>query len=152
VARRTHDGGYDLAYAHPAVGDDGRRLETDVFDRLAGLTDQPLEDVEADFHRKHRYVEYLQREGITDGDELFAFLADLETDEAATVERIKQPRSGRRTGGDDRARQSGVVRTEGSDRIALNDASADRDGTDESGRNRPQPTGNDARGAGHDGD
>ena len=152
VARRTHDGGYDLAYAHPAVGDDERRLETDVFDRLAGLTDQPLEDVEADFHRKHRYVEYLQREGITDGDELFAFLADLETDEAATVERIKQPRSGRRTGGDDRARQSGVVRTEGSDRIALDDASADRDGTDESGRNRPQPTGNDARGAGHDGD
>jgi hypothetical protein len=55
--------------------------------------------VEADFHRKHRYVRYLEREGITDGEALFEFLADLRTDEAATVERIQ-----RRMGTDDAAR------------------------------------------------
>jgi len=90
VARRTHDGGYDLAYEHPDLGDEERSVETELFDRLADLTDRPADAVEDAFHRKHRYVQYLQREGIADGDELFAFLADLQTDEAATVERIGQ--------------------------------------------------------------
>jgi type IV secretory pathway ATPase VirB11/archaellum biosynthesis ATPase len=88
VAHRTHDGGYELAYDHPELGDDERALRTGVFDRLAELTDRPIEAVEESFHRKHRYVRYLEREGISDGEELFAFLADLETDEAATVERL----------------------------------------------------------------
>jgi hypothetical protein len=44
--------------------------------------------VTRDFRRKHRYVEYVVREGIDDFEELFAFLADLRTDEAATVERV----------------------------------------------------------------
>jgi hypothetical protein len=90
VARRTRDGSYDLAYEHQKLGDDERRVDTDLFDRVADLTDRPTEAVEDDFHRKHRYVQYLEREGITDGDELFALLADLQTDEAATVERIRQ--------------------------------------------------------------
>jgi len=41
-----------------------------------------------EFRRNHRYVEYFVREGVTDFEELFAFLADLRTDEAATVERV----------------------------------------------------------------
>ena len=58
-----------------------------VFDRIAEKTDSPVREVEADFHRKHRYVRYLAREGIDDFDELFEFLADLETNESATVGR-----------------------------------------------------------------
>jgi hypothetical protein len=90
VARRTHDGGYDLAYEHPDLGDDARQVDTELFERLARLTDRPVEAVEDAFHRKHRYVKYLHQEGISDGEDLFAFLADLQTDEAATVERIRQ--------------------------------------------------------------
>jgi type IV secretory pathway ATPase VirB11/archaellum biosynthesis ATPase len=90
VARRTHDGGYDLAYEHPDLGDDARQVETELFERLARLTDRPVDAVEDAFHRKHRYVKYLLQEGISDGEDLFAFLADLQTDEAATVERIRQ--------------------------------------------------------------
>jgi type IV secretory pathway ATPase VirB11/archaellum biosynthesis ATPase len=90
VAERRHDGSYDLAYEHPALGDRERCCATTVFDGLAEATDQPVEDVETAFHRKHRYVRYLEREGITDGTELFDFLSDLRTDEAATVERIQR--------------------------------------------------------------
>jgi hypothetical protein len=44
--------------------------------------------VKRELRRKHRYVEYLVREGIDDFNELFAFLSDLRTDEPATVERV----------------------------------------------------------------
>jgi type IV secretory pathway ATPase VirB11/archaellum biosynthesis ATPase len=87
VASRDHDGEFDLAYAHPELGDEARRVETMVFDRLAGLQDRSVEAVEASFHRKHRYVRYLVKEGIADFEDLFGFLADLRVDEAATVER-----------------------------------------------------------------
>jgi hypothetical protein len=87
VADRTHDGSFEFAYDHPTLGGEARSCETAVFDRLAARTDRPVEAVEREFHRKHRYVEYFQREGFDDFDELFAFLADLRTDEAATVER-----------------------------------------------------------------
>lgn len=90
VVSRRHDGGYEIAYAHPDLGDEERDVHTEVFERLAGLTDQPAEAIEEDFHRKHRYVRYFEREGVADGEELFAFLADLESNEAATVERIRQ--------------------------------------------------------------
>ncbi|PSQ16384.1 secretion system protein [Halobacteriales archaeon QS_8_69_26] len=59
------------------------------FDRLADRTDRTTAEVEAEFRRKHRYVEYLVREGVDDFDALYEFLADLRTDEAATVERIR---------------------------------------------------------------
>jgi hypothetical protein len=39
--------------------------------------------------RKHRYVEYLRREGTTDFDALSDFLGDLQTDGAASVERVR---------------------------------------------------------------
>ena len=32
-----------------------------------------------EFRRNRRYVEYFLREGVTDSEELFAFLADLRT-------------------------------------------------------------------------
>jgi type IV secretory pathway ATPase VirB11/archaellum biosynthesis ATPase len=88
--RRQRDGEFDLAYDHPQLGDDSRLVETGIFDRLATLRDEPVETVEETFHRRHRYVKYLVREGITDFDGLFAVLADLETNEAATVERLRR--------------------------------------------------------------
>jgi hypothetical protein len=90
VASRRHNGTYEFAYDHPALGDEERQCRTTVFEGIAEAVDRPVERVEESFHRKHRYVRYLQREGITDGDELFAFLADLRTDEAATVERLQR--------------------------------------------------------------
>ena len=60
-----------------------------VFHRIAERTDRPVQAVEAEFHRKHRYVQYLHRDGLTDFTELFSFLADLSTNEAATVERLR---------------------------------------------------------------
>jgi len=62
-----------------------RALHT--FARLAARTDRDADDVAAEFAAKRRYVEYLVREGVDDADDLFEFLADLRTDEAATVER-----------------------------------------------------------------
>ncbi|MEF8851318.1 MAG: type II/IV secretion system ATPase subunit [Haloarculaceae archaeon] len=90
VASRRHDGTYEFAYDHPALGDDERRCRTTVFESIAEAVDGTPEHVEESFHRKHRYVRYLQREGVTDGEDLFAFLADLRTDEAATVERLQR--------------------------------------------------------------
>ncbi|MFC7249638.1 type II/IV secretion system ATPase subunit [Halomicroarcula sp. GCM10025324] len=90
VCRRRPDGRYDFAYEHPQLGDDERSVETGILDRLATLRDEPVEDVEAALHRRHRYVQYLVREGITDFESLFEVLADLETNEAATVERLRR--------------------------------------------------------------
>ncbi|MFC7115793.1 type II/IV secretion system ATPase subunit [Natronoarchaeum sp. GCM10025703] len=58
-----------------------------VFHSMARRSDRPVAAVEAEFHRKHRYVRYLHEDGIDDFTELFEFLADLQTNEAATVER-----------------------------------------------------------------
>jgi type IV secretory pathway ATPase VirB11/archaellum biosynthesis ATPase len=90
VASRNQDGAYEFAYDHPALGDDERGCRTTVFESIAEAVDRPPERVEEAYHRKHRYVRYLRREGITDGEDLFAFLADLQTDEAATVERLQR--------------------------------------------------------------
>jgi len=99
IAHRDHDGVFRFAYDHPEFGDDDPAVRTSVFDRLATRTDRPVEAVERAFRRKHGYVEYLVREGRSDVGELFAFLADLRTDEAATVERVRRrARSGAGTG------------------------------------------------------
>ncbi len=58
-----------------------------AFDRIASRTDRDPDAVADEFAAKRRYVEYLVRDGVDDFDELFEFLADLRTDEAATVER-----------------------------------------------------------------
>jgi len=95
LCRRRPDGSFDLGYDHPQLGDERRRVETGMFDRLATLRDEPVETVEETFHRRHRYVRYLVMEGVTDFQELFGVLADLETNEAATVERLRR-RAGER--------------------------------------------------------
>jgi hypothetical protein len=90
VAWRDRDGQFRLDYDHPQFGDDERRVGLRFFDRLAERTDRSVETVEEEFHRKHRYVQYLEREGVSDFDELFSFLADLQNNETATVERAKR--------------------------------------------------------------
>jgi type IV secretory pathway ATPase VirB11/archaellum biosynthesis ATPase len=80
VAERTPGGGFDFP------GADAVRF----LDRLAERTDRPVEDVRDEFGRKRRYVEHLEREGISEFDELFGLLSDLRTDEAATVERLRR--------------------------------------------------------------
>lgn len=96
VAWRDTDGTFCIDYDHPQLDGDDSQLDDErhqlgfrYFDRLARATDRTVEEVEDEFHRKHRYVQYLEREGVTDFDELFAFLADLQTNEAATVERVR---------------------------------------------------------------
>ncbi|WP_129114721.1 type II/IV secretion system ATPase subunit [Halegenticoccus tardaugens] len=88
IVRRDTDGEFHVAYDHPQLGDRTRRIGCRTFHRIASKTDRTVEAVEAEFHRKHRYVRYLVHDGIDDFDELFEFLADLRTDEAATVERV----------------------------------------------------------------
>ncbi|GAB7010085.1 hypothetical protein JCM31271_20280 [Halorubrum trueperi] len=79
---------------------EGRTLH--ALARLANHTDREVDAVEAEFASKRRYVEYLVREGIDDADDLFEFLADLRTDEAATVERAARTMSEREDGPDPR--------------------------------------------------
>ncbi len=94
VAWRDPDGAFrmDGVPADAADGsgtggavDGGRRIH--ALARLAERTDRDVDAVKSEFAAKHRYVEYLVSDGIDDFDELFEFLADLRTDEAATVER-----------------------------------------------------------------
>ncbi|MFC3478324.1 type II/IV secretion system ATPase subunit [Halobacterium litoreum] len=80
VVEREPGGGFDFAGA-----DDVR-----FFERLADRTDRSVGDVREEFRQKRRYVEYLDREGVTDFRELFGLLSDLRTDEAATVERLRR--------------------------------------------------------------
>jgi hypothetical protein len=99
VAWRDTGGEFQLDYDDPerparVVDGTDETDETDrvgfrLFDRLAQVTDRDVAAVEAEFRRKRRYVRYLQRERVTDFEELFGFLADLRTDEAATVARVR---------------------------------------------------------------
>ncbi|SHG40787.1 type II/IV secretion system ATPase subunit [Halobaculum gomorrense] len=95
VFDRDPSGEFAFAYDHPELGDATRRLDHRVFHGIAARTDRTVEAVEAEFHRKHRYVRYLVREGVTDIEETFDFLADLRTDEAATVERVRRETAAR---------------------------------------------------------
>lgn len=58
--------------------------------RLAELTGRDRETLGAEFVRRRRYVEYMRRANVTERSSLVAFLADLRTDEPATIERIQQ--------------------------------------------------------------
>ncbi|WP_435126955.1 type II/IV secretion system ATPase subunit [Halobaculum sp. D14] len=101
VVDRGPDGSFSHAYSHPELGDAVRRVDHRVFHRLARRTDRAVDDVEAEFRRKHRYVRYLVEAGVTDFEETFDFLADLRTDEAATVERVRRTLAERGGGGAD---------------------------------------------------
>lgn len=101
IIRRTPDGEFTFAYDHPMLGDPVQGGSMRLFEQLADRTDQNVEDIEASFHRKHRYVEYLVQECVTDIDELFVFLANLGTEETATVERERRQHESSETRGDD---------------------------------------------------
>jgi len=96
VAWRDADGAFRFPGAPsspPSTADrTGRRVH--AFARLAEYTDREVDAVESEFASKHRYVEYLVRDGVDDFDALFEFLADLRTDEAATVERAARTMDG----------------------------------------------------------
>ena len=100
VARRAPDGEFTFAYEHPELGDESRQLGVRTIERIARRTDRRTEAVEEEFHRKHRYVRHMVREGIDDFDAMFDLLADLDTNEAATVERLTRS-------GEERARADG---------------------------------------------
>ena len=97
VASRETDGSFRVGYDHPQLGDEECDLRFRVLHRIADRTDRPLQAVEDEFHRKHRYVQYLVREQVTDFTDLFEFLADLKTNEAATVERVSRQLADERT-------------------------------------------------------
>jgi type IV secretory pathway ATPase VirB11/archaellum biosynthesis ATPase len=82
VAWREPDGAFAFA------ADRDRPIR--AFDRVAGRTDRTVEAVEDEFSRKHRYVQHFVRESIDDFESLFDLLADLQTNEAATVERLSR--------------------------------------------------------------
>jgi len=97
VVWREPDGSFGMAYDHPELGGDHAATDGEtersalrVFHRLADATDGDPAAIEREFRRKHGYVEYLLREGVTDMTRLFGFLSDLRTDEAATVERVRR--------------------------------------------------------------
>ena len=94
---RETDGSFAMAYDHPSLGGphaatEGTqdRLAHRVFHRIATATDQDIDKIARSFRNRHRYVQYLVREDVTDADRLFGFLADLRTDEAATIERVRR--------------------------------------------------------------
>ncbi len=90
VAWRTHDGEFGFAYRDEVLGDDDRAIGLSTFDRVATATDRPTDAVIDEYHAKYRYVQYLVGEGISDFETLFDLLADLEANEAATVERLQR--------------------------------------------------------------
>jgi len=96
VAWRDADGEFRFPGAPesgaPTASRDDPRLH--ALARIADNTDRDVDAVESEFASKRRYVEYLVRDGIDDFDALFEFLADLRTDEAATVERAARTADG----------------------------------------------------------
>ena len=94
ILTRNSDDGWEFAYQHPKLGDPMADRGFETLDRIATRTNRPVDAVEAEFHRKHGYVEYLVRDGVSDFEELFGFLSDLRTNEAATIERIRRNRDG----------------------------------------------------------
>ncbi|MFB6132002.1 MAG: secretion system protein [Halanaeroarchaeum sp.] len=61
-----------------------------LFEQLTSPANPDVSDVAAEYRRRVRYVRYLQTADMRDADDVFGFLADLRTDEAATVERIRR--------------------------------------------------------------
>ncbi|MFC5970919.1 type II/IV secretion system ATPase subunit [Halomarina salina] len=86
VFERTTDGGFDVQFGPDSPG------HSRTIERIADRTDRTAEAVESEFREKHRYVQYLVREGVDDADDLFGFLADLRANETATVERAAADR------------------------------------------------------------
>ena len=88
VFRREVDGSFSLSGPTEPETPDERGFR--LFHQVAAATDRSVDAVEREFRRKRTYVEFLDKEGITDFEALFDLLADLRTDEAATVERLQR--------------------------------------------------------------
>jgi type IV secretory pathway ATPase VirB11/archaellum biosynthesis ATPase len=91
IAWRTEDGGFSFIHddAEPAGSCSLRTLAG-----IADATDRSLGSVQREFREKHRYVKHMVREDIDDFGALFNLLADLQTNEAATVERLNRQADG----------------------------------------------------------
>ncbi|SDJ80649.1 Type IV secretory pathway ATPase VirB11/Archaellum biosynthesis ATPase [Halovenus aranensis] len=90
VLEHDESGTFNVAFA-------GNDASVSTFERLGHLTDRSPEAVRDEFRRKHRYVKHMVQEDIDDFDALFELLADLETNEAATVERLSRQAATRET-------------------------------------------------------
>ncbi|WP_311171426.1 type II/IV secretion system ATPase subunit [Halobellus ordinarius] len=142
ILRRETDGSFSMAYDHPDLGGEAAATDGDVhrralrlFDRVAAATDRDVEAVEGEFRRKREYVEYLRREGVTDVDDLFGFLSDLRTDEAATVDRVRRQHATRATDGAGTTRNESGQPTDGTGaRIDESGTSADGEQATDAGR------------------
>lgn len=88
VFRREMNGEFALSGPTDPADPDNRGFR--LFHRIAAATDRSPDAVEREFKHKRRYVEFLEAEGISGFEELFDLLADLRTDEAATVERLRR--------------------------------------------------------------
>ena len=88
VFSRDVEGEFSLAGPTDPANPDDRGFR--LFHRIAAGTDRSPDAVEQEFRRKRRYVEFLDAEGVTAFEDLFDLLADLRTDEAATVERLQR--------------------------------------------------------------
>lgn len=86
ILQRTSDDGFTFAYNHPTSGDLGGTSRLQLFEQLADRSDHRIEEIEASFHRKHRYVEHLVEENVSDIDSLFEFLATLRNEDVSTID------------------------------------------------------------------
>lgn len=77
VLQRTPDGRFTDAFDHPASSESDTACPQ-LFNRLADRTDLPVTEIEASFRRKHRFVESLVEESVTEMDVLFERLARYE--------------------------------------------------------------------------
>ncbi|MFC6960584.1 type II/IV secretion system ATPase subunit [Halocatena marina] len=89
ILKRTPDGDFTFAYDESA-SDDSETASIRLFERLAERTDYQTEDIESSFDRKHRYVEHLIEEDVTDIDDLFGFLTSFRKTNSTTIGRERQ--------------------------------------------------------------
>ncbi|AKH97053.1 type II/IV secretion system ATPase subunit [Halanaeroarchaeum sulfurireducens] len=86
--RTIVDGTTGELHAKTLDPDGGDAVYEPLFETMAARTDRTASELRAAHQRRVRYVQYLETADIGGSDALFSFLADLRTDEAATVERI----------------------------------------------------------------
>ncbi len=83
VVQRDETGAFEIGWET-----DENAVST--FESVGRLTDSSAEAIREEFQRKHRYVKYMVREEIDDFEGTFELLADLQTNEAAAVERLSR--------------------------------------------------------------
>ena len=76
----------------PDTTDEERALSEHLVATLEERSVRSAADLRAAWERRVQYVSYLREESVADRESLMGFLADLRTDEAATIERIREAR------------------------------------------------------------